>query len=126
MVGSPRKVIVVDDQSVGRLVLSSVITNNFKDVIVSVFSSALFVPEYLRSHDASLLVTDYSMPEMNGLELVKAVRKTAINKDIPIVMISLLTKKEVRSEAESLGVLDFISRPLSQKKCIDIFGKYLN
>lgn len=62
---------------------------------------------------AELVLTDWHMPHMDGLELVKRIRKIA--PAVPIVMISIVDSCTWIDEAYSAGVTDFICKPLSRE-----------
>ena len=73
-----------------------------------------------------LLMTDWNMPNMNGLELVEAVRADANLKHIPILMVTTRNKKEDIVTAIKSGVNGYIVKPLDPKmlkaKINEIFG----
>ena len=58
-----------------------------------------------------LLITDWNMPEMSGLELVKEVRKTDAIKDLPILMITTVAEKEEIVVALKAGVNNYVVKP---------------
>lgn len=62
--------------------------------------------------DIDLILLDILMPGMDGFEVVKAVRKQAATRDIPIIMVTGLSSREDRIRAVELGANDFISKPV--------------
>lgn len=58
-----------------------------------------------------LLITDWNMPEMSGLELVKEVRKTEAIKGIPILMVTTVAEKEEIVIALKAGVNNYVVKP---------------
>ena len=62
-----------------------------------------------------LLMTDWNMPNMNGLELVEAVRADANLKDIPILMVTTRNMKEDIVTAIKSGVNGYIVKPFDAK-----------
>ncbi len=65
----------------------------------------------LRKEKAGLIVSDWKMPKMNGLELLKAVRSDQDLKDIPFIMITAEVEKENVLEAIKAGVSGYITKP---------------
>jgi putative two-component system response regulator len=59
-----------------------------------------------------LCMVDYNMPEMNGLEVVRALRKEAWSTDVPVVMITASDELAVRHAALEAGATDFLRRPV--------------
>ena len=57
------------------------------------------------------------MPEINGIEFIKKLRKKAGCHDIPIMMITVVSEKEVRYDALDAGATAFLTRPIDQIEC---------
>jgi len=67
---------------------------------------------YSLSNPVDLILTDYMMPNLNGLELIKEFRSS--KKDVPIVMITAAgSDEDVHREAFELGANDFLSKPVN-------------
>ncbi len=83
---SEKRVLVVDDDET-LLFLVKVFTENLlpNHQIITVNSSAAALAE-LRDQRFDLILTDYDMPQMNGLDLAHAIRQ--INPDVPIVLMT--------------------------------------
>ena len=58
-----------------------------------------------------LLITDWNMPEMNGLDLVKEVRRTDASKTMPILMVTTVAGKEDIVTALKAGVNNYMVKP---------------
>jgi len=69
--------------------------------------------EKLRKEKADLIVSDWDMPKMNGLQLLKAVRGDEGLKDIPFIMITAEVGKENVLEAVKAGVSSYITKPFT-------------
>jgi len=63
-----------------------------------------------------LVLLDIKMPEMDGLQAIRAIR--TVNKKIPIIVISAFETREYRTEAEQLGINDFIPKPVEQEQLL--------
>jgi len=63
--------------------------------------------------DVEMLITDWNMPEMNGLELVKKVRADARFKDLPIIMVTTEGGKAEVITALKAGVNNYIVKPFT-------------
>ncbi len=71
----------------------------------------------VNSHTADLIITDYRMPVINGVEFIKKVRALAGNESLPIMMITVVSEKSVRYEALEAGATAFLTRPIDQIEC---------
>ena len=69
----------------------------------------------LKLQKADLIISDWHMPIMDGLEFYKAVKKEVDLQDIPFLMVTVEDSKERVVEALKLGIRDYIVKPLSSK-----------
>ena len=67
--------------------------------------------EKLKSIDADFVVLDYNLPDMNGIEVLSAIRE--FNADIPVVMLTGADDRQTAVEAMKLGALDYIVKDVS-------------
>ena len=118
-----KRVLVVDDNLLDRLLISRRITNEYNNVIVKEAKDGLEAITYIKDSDFDLIITDVVMPKMEGLELIQEIKK--IDPKIPIVAISggnpyylYLAKKS--------GVTDIFTKPLPGELFISKISKYLD
>lgn len=109
------KILVVDDSVVVRKMMSTLLENLFYTVYtVAHGEEALGM---LKTHpDISLMITDYNMPVMNGLELVKETRKIFTKNDLCIIAISVHDDEEMNALFLKQGANDFIKKPFSKEE----------
>jgi len=112
-----RKVLIVDDESTGRTILAKIIQQAEDDVSVDSFDNPLEALNWLDYNHPDLIITDYRMPEMNGVELIKQIRAKTACLDIPIMMITVVSEKSVRYDALEAGATAFLTRPIDQIEC---------
>ncbi len=110
-------VVIVDDQATGRTILESIISAISPSISCKVFAKADEALACCRTRMPDLLVTDYKMPGMNGVELVQAVRALPDGKDVPIVVVTVVNDRKVRYESLEAGATDFLSRPFDHYEC---------
>jgi len=112
-----RTVVIVDDESTGRMILGKIIQQVADDIKVVDFSGPLEALDWLEHNQADLIVTDYKMPVMDGVGFIKAVRDKPALGNIPIMMITVVSEKEVRYDALEAGATAFLIRPIDQVEC---------
>ncbi|HBX60172.1 MAG TPA: two-component system response regulator, partial [Methylophaga sp.] len=66
---------------------------------------------------ADLIVTDYRMPEIDGIEFIRRVRQMPALQSVPIMMITVVSEKAVRYDALDAGATAFLTRPIDQIEC---------
>lgn len=110
-------VLVIDDQSTGRTILTQIISQIADDITVVSMENPHTALDWLQHNEAHLIVTDYRMPEMNGIEFVRAVRRMSHCDNLPVMMITVVSERAVRHEALEAGVTAFLTRPIDQIEC---------
>ncbi len=83
-------------------------------------SSGLEALKILKS-DASvdLIISDYNMPNMNGIELISEIKKIANHRQTPIFILSTETNEKIKSSAYELGITGWIPKPFKSEKLIE-------
>jgi len=106
------KMLVVDDFESMRRIVKQVLNDiGFKDVTLA-DDGATALP-LLKKGDFGFLITDWNMPQMEGIDLVKAVRADPRLKGMPILMVTAEAKREQIIEAAQAGVNDYIVKPFT-------------
>jgi two-component system chemotaxis response regulator CheY len=107
-----KKVMVVDDSSVMR----QIIKNNLKQLGFTSISDAedgAMGFKKLGEEPVDLIVSDWNMPKMTGIEFLKAVRADANFKGIPFLMVTSEADKDKIMEAVQAGVSQYIVKPFN-------------
>jgi two-component system, chemotaxis family, chemotaxis protein CheY len=81
--------------------------------------------EMLDGAAVDLLVTDINMPEMDGIELVREVRRRKNSDELPILIMTAKGEDAARGEGMALGANAYILKPLSGRELIDKASKLL-
>jgi DNA-binding response OmpR family regulator len=81
--------------------------------------------EMLDGASVDLLVTDINMPEMDGIELVREVRRRKSSDELPILIMTAKGEEAARGEGMALGANAYILKPLSGRELIDKASKLL-
>lgn len=109
------KILVVDDSMVFRKQMKNMLSNLFFNVItVAHGEEALNMIE--TTPDISLVLTDYNMPVMNGLDLTKEIRKKHSKSDMCIIALSAKSDDETTALFLKNGANDFIHKPFSKEE----------
>ena len=106
------KILVVDDFESMRRIVKQVLNDlGFKDITLA-DDGATALP-LLKNGDFGFLITDWNMPQMEGIDLVKAVRADPRLKSMPILMVTAEAKREQIIQAAQAGVNDYIVKPFT-------------
>lgn len=104
------KILCVDDSSTMRRIIKNTLSKiGYTDIAEA--ANGVEGLEQIASEPIDLIITDWNMPEMDGLEFVKKVRE--MNKTIPILMVTTNAAKEDIIEAIKAGVNNYIIKPFN-------------
>lgn len=111
-------VMVVDDQSTGRAILEQVIRTLDERVVVEGFARPVDAVVWATRHVADLVLVDFMMPDMDGIELVGRLRSLPGYEHVPIVMVTSQDDKKIRYAALDAGITDFLTKPVDARECL--------
>jgi len=111
-----RKVLVVDDEIHIVHVVSIKLRNNGYEVDTASDGAEAF--ESACRDKPDIIVTDFQMPVMTGLELVEKLRKNETTKDIPVIMLTARGFAVEDEQKEELDISEFLSKPFSPKELL--------
>lgn len=104
------KILAVDDSSTMRRIIKNQLKQSgFEEVDEA--ENGRDALTLLASGQYDLLITDWNMPEMCGLDLVKEVRRSEPIKSLPILMITTVSAKEDIVTALKAGVNNYLVKP---------------
>ena len=118
-----KTILLVDDEPENRRIYSEILSDLGYRVIdepdgVSALS------DIRRGEKIDLVITDYKMPGMNGLELAATLRN--ILPSIPVLMLTAYTSIDNFIQSSSLGVFEYINKPVGTIEFIRIVRMALN
>lgn len=114
MLNPDLNVLVVDDAATMRRIVRSLLRElGIKNVREAEDGEMAF--EDLKRQKADLVVSDWAMPKMTGIELLRAIRQDDALKDTPVLMVTAESKKESIMEAVQAGVSNYIVKPFNSK-----------
>ncbi|QKG29830.1 MULTISPECIES: chemotaxis response regulator CheY [unclassified Campylobacter] len=120
------KILVVDDSSTMRRIIKNTLQRLGHQDILEAENGLEAWQLLTQNSDIDILITDWNMPEMNGLELVKKVRAEQKYVDMPIIMVTTEGGKAEVITALKAGVNNYIVKPFTpqvlKEKLEDVIG----
>jgi len=116
-------VLVVDDDSVIRELLRMHLASADFNVTVAEDGEEAFA--LIASNPPDLIITDISMPRMDGFELLEAVRARATTAFIPIILLSQHSDVSIFRRGMELGADDFLAKPVKRNDLLNSVGARL-
>jgi two-component system alkaline phosphatase synthesis response regulator PhoP len=117
---SQKKALVVDDEIHIVQVVAIKLRNNGFDVTTA--ENGAIALEHVKSEKPDIIVTDFQMPVMSGLELIENLRSDPETADIPVIILTARGFAIEEGKKEELKIADCLSKPFSPRevlKCIE-------
>ena len=111
-----KKVLVVDDEIHIVHVVAIKLRNNGYEVITASNGAEAF--ELACKNKPDIIVTDFQMPVMTGMELVEKLRQHDDTKDTPIIMLTARSFAISKEQQEQLKISDCLSKPFSPRELL--------
>jgi CheY-like chemotaxis protein len=108
-------VLVVDDNSINSRIYERIVSR-LPGYDCKCFDNPAGALAWSRGNAPALVVADYAMPDMNGLEFVKEFRRIPGRETIPIIMLTAMNSARLRDEARSAGVDVFFAKPINPER----------
>lgn len=119
------KILIADDLAMMRKITLDILTS-LGYMNVAEVSNGAETLEKLQKENFDLLILDWNMPEMDGLQVLKAIRSNEKLKNLPVLMVTGESDKDMVIEAIRSGVTDYIVKPfkpLTLKKKLETIFK---
>ena len=112
MPDSKMRILVVDDFATMRRIIKNILKQLGYENIAEAEDGKIALG-VLESQNIDFIISDWNMPNMTGLEFLKAVRASEKFKDIPFLMVTAEALKENVVEAVKSGVSNYIVKPFT-------------
>jgi CheY-like chemotaxis protein len=116
-------ILIVDDQAVTRRVLSLTLRNEGYDIMTA--EDGLDALSRLEEAPVDLVLLDITMPRMDGLALLHALRSDERHAALPVIMLTANGQDSTRKAALSIGADGFLTKPTSSHELIETVGRFV-
>lgn len=117
-----KRILVVDDAAFMRMMIKNILSKNGYEIVGEAENGQVAIELY-KKLKPDLVTMDITMPEMNGIEGVKAIREYDPNANI--IMCSAMGQQAMVMEAIQAGAKDFIVKPFQQDRILQAIGRVL-
>ncbi|MDF1579773.1 MAG: response regulator [Desulfuromonadales bacterium] len=113
-----KKVMTVDDSSVVRQILKKTLSAAGYEVLEAVDGQDAL--NKLSTSPVDMVVTDLNMPNMDGVELIKSLRRQPGNRFLPIVMLTTESQQQIKEEGKKAGASGWIVKPFRPEQLLAV------
>ena len=113
------RALVVDDSRAVRMMLKRMLAEAGFDEFSEAGHGKEALQRSTRSRSPDVMLVDWNMPEMNGLDLVRAVRSDSGRRDVPIVMVTTETEINQVVRALAAGANEYVMKPFTKEIITD-------
>ncbi len=113
-----KKIMTVDDSATIRQMLKFTLSDAGFDVIEAV--DGVDACAKLKDNPVNMVITDLNMPQMDGIELIREVRKDPANRFVPIIMLTTESQETKKQEGKSAGASGWIVKPFSPEQLLAV------
>lgn len=106
-------IVIIDDTPLNLLVMEKLVAR-YESGAPMAFSDARAGLRWCLDNEPDLIIVDYMMPELDGLEFIRQVRQRHERDDVPILMVTADHERTTRYEALSAGANDFLTKPIDK------------
>ena len=109
-------ILIIDDQFTSRRILEQLVIGLGDHLEIKLFAEPVSALEWAEAHQPDLVLTDYKMPNMDGVIFTRRFRN--IHPDVPLIVVTGLEDKEIRYQALEAGATDFLIKPIDYTECL--------
>ena len=118
------RVIITDDHPVVLKGLKEIISEHFDDVIIDVSSQGYELLSKISNNDYDIVLLDISLPDINGLEVLKEIRKR--NRKLPVLILSMYPEENYAARALKGGAQGYLTKASASDELILAVRKILS
>jgi CheY-like chemotaxis protein len=119
-----RKVLIVDDDIRNIFALTSVLERE-RMIVLPAETGQAAIELLEQTPDVDIALMDIMMPGMDGYETIRAIRKTARFRQLPIIAVTAKAMKGDREKTMDAGAWDYLSKPVDSEQMLGVLKAWL-
>ena len=108
---------IVDDRATARSLLEGLARSLEPGLVVESYADPLSALAAIDELAPDLIITDYRMPGIDGIEFTRRVRANPRLAEVPIIIVTVVEDRQIRYQALENGATDFLTRPIDPQEC---------
>ena len=113
-----KRIMTVDDSATIRQVLSMSLNDAGYEVVEAVDGQDAL--NKIKTEKINMMITDLNMPKMDGIELIRHLRKDGVHRFLPIIMLTTESQEEKKNEGKAAGASGWIIKPFTANQLLAV------
>ena len=109
-------VLIVDDQASQRAILRHLVQDIDVNIKVTDFADPVQALLWSQTDPPDMVILDYRMPKMDGLEFARRFRRPLAQRDVPVMLVTVVGDEPLRQAALDAGIIDFMVKPIRPRE----------
>src|SRR3990167_1241665 len=109
-------VLIVDDQASQRAIVRHLIQDIDADIKINEFADPVEALLFTQQEPQDMVILDYRMPNMDGLEFARRFRRPLSQRDVPVMLVTVVGDEPLRQAALDAGIIDFMVKPIRPRE----------
>jgi len=118
MAATSKKILTVDDSPTVREMLKTTLQNAGFNVLQAINGEEAL--KLLEAESIEMLITDLNMPKLDGISLIREVRKSPGGRFLPIIMLTTESQEDKKREGKSAGASGWIVKPFKPEQLLSV------
>jgi len=118
-----KTILVVDDIRINNVLLKQMFATKPYNVIAA--ESGATAMEIIKDNKVDLVLLDLMMPQMNGYEVLSAIKNNPETKDVKVVVLTAFSDSITENRVEEMGADGFLAKPLNRVSLLNTVEKLL-
>jgi two-component system chemotaxis response regulator CheY len=110
-----QKILIVDDSSIARQAIGNALKAQGFDVVTA-YDGFDGLVKWREHHDLALILTDFNMPNMDGMAMAELIKMDNDSRPCRIVMLSAEGSDALKTQAKDLGIIGWVTKPYDADK----------
>ncbi|MFO7853007.1 MAG: response regulator [Bacteroidota bacterium] len=121
---SDKNILIIDDSNTNLVLLESLFKRNGYNVFSAVNGKQGL--DLMEKNIPDLIFLDLKMPQVDGFEFIRLLKKNTEWKNIPVVILSAISDKEAMIRSIEMGVTEYLTKPLDMEQVIQLTKNILD
>lgn len=110
-------VVIIDDEFTSRVILEKIVQGVQRNIVVKAFADPITALAWIKDNPPDLIIVDYLMSGMTGLEALQQMKNIYALEGVPIVIVTASEDRDIKYQALESGATDFITKPIDPYEC---------